>query len=64
MNLKRIFGGLLTCLGIVGLIYGSVLFVNNSNGTQAIKALVIYCVIGLVFLIAGINLIRTTRDEA
>jgi len=64
MNLKRIFGGLLTGLGIVGLIYGSVLFVNNTNSTQAIKALVIYTVIGLIFLIAGINLIRTTRDES
>ena len=36
MNLKRIFGALLTVLGIVGLIYGAVMFVNDS---KAIKAL-------------------------
>jgi len=64
MNLKRIFGALLTCLGIIGLIYAAVLFVNNTEGTRALKALVIYGIIGLVFLLAGISLIRTTRDDS
>jgi len=64
MNLKRIFGALLTLLGTGSLIYAAVLFVNNSGGTQDIKSLVIFGILGLIFFIAGISLIRTTKDEA
>jgi uncharacterized membrane protein len=64
MNLKRIFGALLTILGIAGLIYAAVLFVNTSGGTRSIKTLVIYGTLGLVFFIAGIGLVRTTKDES
>jgi uncharacterized membrane protein len=64
MNLKRIFGALLTILGIVGLIYAAILFVNTSGGTRAIKALSIYSILGIVFFVAGISLIRTTKDES
>ncbi len=64
MNLKRIFGTLLTILGIAGLIYAAVLFVNNAESNNAFKALIIYSVIGLIFFIAGISLIRTINDEA
>lgn len=63
MNLKRIFGALLTILGIGALIYAAVLYVN-SQGNNDIKALVIYGAIGLLFFIAGISLVRTTKDEA
>lgn len=64
MNLKRIFGALLTVLGIGGLIYTAILFVNTSGGTHDIKALVIYGVLGIVFFLAGISLVRVTKDEA
>lgn len=64
MNLKRIFGALLTLLGTGGLIYAAVLFVNSSGGTNNIKALMIYGLLGLVFFIAGISLVRTTKDES
>lgn len=64
MNLKRIFGALLTLLGTGSLIYAAVLFVNNQGGTRDIKSLVIYGILGLIFFIAGISLIRTTKDEA
>lgn len=64
MNLKRIFGALLTVLGIGALIYASVLYVNSTDGTNDIKALVIYGLLGLLFFIAGISLVRTTKDEA
>ena len=64
MNLKRIFGALLTTLGIAGLIYAAVLFVNTSGGARSIKTLVIYGILGLVFFIAGIGLVRTTKDES
>jgi uncharacterized membrane protein len=64
MNMKRIFGGILTVLGIGGIIYSAVLFVTNKSGEGNVKALIIYGVIGLIFFIAGIGLIRTTKDEA
>ena len=64
MNLKRIFGGILTVLGIGSLIYAAVIFVNNSGGPRDTKALVIYGILGLIFFISGISLIRTTKDEA
>lgn len=64
MNVKRIFGALLTLLGIGGLIYTAVIFFNTSGGTRDIKVLVIYGVLGLVFFIAGIGLIGTTKDES
>jgi hypothetical protein len=59
MNLKRIFGALLTLLGIGGLIYAAVLFVNASGGATDIKALIIYGILGLIFFISGISLVRT-----
>ena len=63
MNIKRIFGALLTVLGIAGLIYAAVLFMSNSSSTHSTKGLIIYGVLGLVFFIAGIGLVRTTKDE-
>jgi uncharacterized membrane protein len=63
MNLKRIFGAILTVLGIGGLIYTAVLFVNTSGGMRDIRALIIYGILGLIFFIAGISLVRTTKDE-
>jgi hypothetical protein len=64
MNLKRIFGALLTLLGIGGLIYAAIMFVNTSGGTRDVKTLGISAILGLVFFIAGISLVRTTKDEA
>ncbi|CAN5268013.1 hypothetical protein BH09BAC3_BH09BAC3_23460 [soil metagenome] len=63
MNIKRIFGSILTLLGIIGLIYGAVLFVNMNSGARDIRALLIYGILGLVFLFAGISLVRTVKDE-
>ncbi|MES2284495.1 MAG: hypothetical protein V4547_02320 [Bacteroidota bacterium] len=64
MNIKRIFGAILTILGIGGLIYVAVLFVNTTGGTHDIKAVVIYSILGLIFFIAGIGLVRNTKDES
>ena len=64
MNMKRIFGAILTLLGIAGLIYVAVLFINTAGSTADIKALVIFGIIGLIFFAAGISLIRTTKDES
>jgi hypothetical protein len=64
MNIKRIFGALLTALGIGGLIYDAVIFTNTSGSDKDIRALIIYGVLGTIFFIAGISLIRTTKDES
>ena len=64
MNLKRIFGALLTLLGTGGLIYAAILFVGSSDTNHDTKALVIYSILGLLFFVSGINLVRTTKDEA
>ncbi|HLF53089.1 hypothetical protein [Flavobacterium sp.] len=64
MNLKRIFGALLTALGIGGLIYAAVVFASTSGDNRDIKALIIYGVLGIIFFISGISLVRTTKDES
>ena len=64
MNVKRIFGALLTLLGIAGLIYAAIVFISASGGTRNIKTLIIFGILGIIFFIAGIGLIRTTKDES
>jgi uncharacterized membrane protein len=64
MNLKRIFGAVLTVLGIVSLIYAAQVFLSTSENTKDIKTLVIYGILGLLFFVSGINLVRTTKDES
>lgn len=64
MNLKRIFGAILTILGIVGLIYAAYIFANTQTGEQSVKMTAIYGIIGLIFFIAGIGLVRNTRDDS
>lgn len=64
MNLKRIFGALLTLLGIGGLIYTAVVFTDTSGGTKDVKELIIYGILGIVFFISGINLVKATKDES
>ena len=64
MNVKRIFGTGLTILGIVGLIYTAVVFAGTGGGERDIKALIIYGVLGIVFFVSGISLIKTTKDES
>jgi uncharacterized membrane protein len=64
MNLKRIFGALLTLLGITGLIYAAVLFTNVTSKTHDVLTVIMFSGVGLIFFIAGISLIRTTKDES
>jgi hypothetical protein len=64
MNVKRIFGTILTLLGTGGLIYTAVLLVNTTDGVKDIKELSVFGILGLIFFFAGIGLIRTTKDES
>lgn len=61
MNLKRTFGAVLTILGIVGLIYTAVSFVQQSGDTRTVITL---GVLGVIFFFTGISLVRTTKDES
>jgi hypothetical protein len=63
MNVKRIFGVLLTILGIAGLIYAAMIALNTGGRLWDLKALAIYGLLGLVFFISGISLVRTTHDD-
>lgn len=64
MNLKRIFGAILTILGIVSLIYAAQVFLTATESTRDIKTLIIYGILGLVFFVSGIGLVKTTKDES
>ncbi len=64
MNVKRIFGSILTVLGIIGLIYTAIVFANTNGETRDVKMLIIYGVLGLIFFIYGISLVKATKDEA
>ena len=60
---KRLFGVILTILGIAGLIIAAYNFVQGNTGTNhSAKALAVYGILGLLFFFAGIGLIRSTRD--
>jgi uncharacterized membrane protein len=62
MNIKRIYGALLTALGICSLVYAIASLVNSS-GLSKILALTIFGILGLTFLISGISLVKKIKDE-
>ena len=64
MNLKRTFGVILTVLGIGGLIYFAVIFMDTSGTEKQVKSLIVYGILGAIFFFTGIGLIRNTRDDA
>jgi uncharacterized membrane protein len=61
MNLKRIFGAVLTILGIAGLIYTGIGIIQHSGN---ITTLVVVGIISLLFFFSGIGLVRDTTDNA
>ena len=64
MNIKRIFGAVLTLLGIGSLIYAAMVFANTNGGNRDIRSLIIFGVLGLLFFVSGLSLVRTTKDES
>lgn len=64
MNIKRIFGSVLTGLGIIALIYAAITFVNTTGSNHNVKILMTYGILGLIFFISGISLVKLTKDEA
>ncbi|HTL09874.1 MAG TPA: hypothetical protein VL307_16485 [Chitinophagaceae bacterium] len=61
---KRVLGIILSLLGIVGLIYAGISFVNGGSGTRSIKMILFASILGAIFFFAGISLVRNTRDKA
>jgi membrane associated rhomboid family serine protease len=60
---KRLFGVILTVLGIAGLLLAAYNFIQgNTTTNHSIRSVVMYGILGLLFFFAGIGLIRSTRD--
>ncbi len=60
---KRLFGVILTILGIAGLLLAAYNFVQgNTASNHSIRSVAMYGILGLLFFFAGIGLIRSTRD--
>lgn len=58
---KRVFGIILTLLGIGGLIYAAISITQKSSSYTYI---LVYGILGLIFFLTGISLIRNTKDKA
>ena len=61
---KRVLGIILSILGVAGLIYAGVTFMNGNSGTKSIKTIIFAGVLGVIFFFAGIGLIKNTQDKA
>lgn len=55
---------MLTLLGIAGLVYAAVIFASTSGGDRDIRGIIIYGVLGTIFFVSGIGLVKNTKDEA
>ncbi|TAH02933.1 MAG: hypothetical protein EAZ15_04250 [Sphingobacteriales bacterium] len=60
MNVKGSFGTILTVLGIIGLIYTAIIFVQHTGNN---RELTVWGILGIVFFVSGIGLVKTTKDE-
>lgn len=61
---KRILGFILSILGVAGLIYAGFAFMNGNAGTRNIKVIIFNGILGTIFFVAGIGLIKSTNDKA
>lgn len=55
-------GVILTLLGVIGLVIGAAKFVEHNNTYYDVKAICVYGILGLIFFMGGIGLIRNTKD--
>ncbi len=60
MNVKRTFGTILIVLGIIGIVYAGYGIISHNNDT---RALIVAAVIGVIFFMSGIGLVKNTKDE-
>lgn len=59
---KRIFGIILTVMGIIGLVIAAVRFAEGVSTDAQIRSVAVYGILGAVFFFAGIGLVRSTRE--
>ncbi|WP_026464458.1 hypothetical protein [Adhaeribacter aquaticus] len=68
MNLKRTFGAILTILGILFIIWGAFAFMQGGGSVGGIAVgkfnSIVPFIVGLIFFMSGIGLIKGTKDEA
>ena len=57
--MKRTFGAVLTILGIIGLIFTGYSVLQGG----AITTMVVIGILGFIFFIYGISLVKTTKDK-
>ena len=60
---KRVLGIILSILGILGLILGAVIFMNGGDGSKHVRSIFVFGLLGIVFFVSGIGLIRNTNDR-
>lgn len=60
---KRVLGIILSILGIAGLIYAGIAFLNGDADTRNIKVILFAGILGAIFFFAGIGLIQNTKDK-
>ena len=60
---KRILGIILSLTGVIGLILAAVRFANGGSGSQSVRMIVIFSILGAIFFFSGIGLIRNTKDK-
>ncbi len=60
---KRILGIILSLLGIIGLIYAAVAFLNGNSSNRNVKLIVASVILGGIFFMAGVSLVGSTKDK-
>jgi hypothetical protein len=61
---KKMFGIILTVLGVAGLIGAAVNFINSSGGAHSAKLIGTFLILGAIFFFSGVSLIRGTKDNS
>ena len=59
MNMKRTFGGILTVLGIIGLIYTGIQIINKAGSATT---LIVVGLISILFFFSGIGLVMNSMS--
>ena len=59
---KKLFGIILTVLGIAGLIAAAVNFASKANYNG--RLIIVYSALGAIFFFTGIGLLKTTKDRS
>jgi uncharacterized membrane protein len=60
---KRVLGIILSILGIIGLIYAGIVFLNGDADTRNIKVILFSGILGAIFFFAGVGLVQNTKDK-